>query len=188
MFAQSCHGRNDIRGLPLTSIPNSPNDMISVLRDNYRMTRTQHDILEERLDELLAKHGYSDRAAAIKAGLHPEAIRNIRRGNMPLSTRLEALAKLLGTTSAYLLGSSNDAAPGGADTAKIGTFPAEKLDRELLKALTMALIDAIAPDLSDPEGMADRFLHFYDLAIKSQIESPRAEFTTMVKRLVVGQK
>jgi transcriptional regulator with XRE-family HTH domain len=153
------------------------------------MQKPKKTILAERVDELLKKHGLSAHAASLKAGQHHEAIRNIGRGNMPSAERLDALAKLFGVTSAYLLGTTDDPTQIHTDlTDNVVTLPNNILDRDLLQALTMALLDAVAPTLRDKAGMADRFIHFYDLAIKSEVQSPHEEYATMIKHLVVGQK
>lgn len=70
--------------------------------------------IEERLEAL----GLSPRAASLKAGLSPDAIRNIQRGksSRPRGEALAALARALECDVRYLLGETDavgEAAPGG---------------------------------------------------------------------------
>lgn len=58
----------------------------------------------ERIDSKLAQHGMSDREASIAAVGKPDLIRDMRRGKgMPRGDRLAALARVLGTTSDWLI-------------------------------------------------------------------------------------
>lgn len=62
------------------------------------------EILADRLSQRLSELNLSDRAGSLLAQLHHDAIREIRRGKMPNSDRLNKLALALQTTSAWLLG------------------------------------------------------------------------------------
>ncbi|WP_294138287.1 S24 family peptidase [Sphingomonas sp.] len=64
-------------------------------------------ILTDRIDERLQATGLSDRKASLNAIGKPDLIRDIKRGRMPSSSRLAALAEALGATSDYLLGKSD---------------------------------------------------------------------------------
>lgn len=58
----------------------------------------------ERIDLKLAERGLSDREASIMATDKPDLIRDMRRGKgVPRGDRLQALARVLGTTSDWLL-------------------------------------------------------------------------------------
>jgi transcriptional regulator with XRE-family HTH domain len=75
--------------------------------------------ISDRIDQRLQALGLNAREASRKAGLHADAIRNIRRaveneasGRVGVSTRtIAALAAVLGTTTDWLL-------EGGADTSR----------------------------------------------------------------------
>ena len=77
------------------------------LRENARVQDQPHNrafAIAERIDARLKAVGLSERAAALKAGLNADAIRNIRRGREPRAITLEALAKVLGCTLSDLTG------------------------------------------------------------------------------------
>jgi hypothetical protein len=87
-----------------------------------RMTQ-RFTILTDRIDERLQAVGLTDRKASLDAVGKPDLIRNIRRGSEPGSTRLEALAARLGTTTDYLLGRTDVIAPPAAAPADGPTLP-----------------------------------------------------------------
>ena len=64
------------------------------------------DVLRRRIQERLAALNLSPRAASLKAGLGPDLIRDLLRRpeNRLLSDSLHRVAKVLGTTSSWLLG------------------------------------------------------------------------------------
>jgi transcriptional regulator with XRE-family HTH domain len=113
MFTQGHHGENDIGEIYPASTVYLSNSHNSALRYNPPMKKTGNNILSTRLDDLLKKQGFSDRGACLKAGVHIDTIRNIRNGSMPSGDRLDKLAKLVGVSSAYLLGNTDN--PGGPD-------------------------------------------------------------------------
>jgi transcriptional regulator with XRE-family HTH domain len=72
--------------------------------------------ISERIGERLDALQLSEREACLRAGLHPDAIRNIRRGAEDVAGRrtnvsariIAALAPVLGTTSSWLLEGMED--------------------------------------------------------------------------------
>jgi SOS-response transcriptional repressor LexA len=82
-----------------------------------------------RIEQRLKALGLSERSASIRAGLNEDAIRSIRRavetddmGRVGITSRtLEALAKVLGTTSTWLLTGEDDL--GGAGDAVLADLP-----------------------------------------------------------------
>ena len=65
---------------------------------------TDLDAVIRRIDERLARLRLSDREASLQAVGKPDLIRDMRRGKgMPRGDRLAALARVLGTTSDWLL-------------------------------------------------------------------------------------
>ena len=75
-----------------------------------------NDIAEiaARIQERLALKGISERDASLKVTGKPDMIRDIKRGRMPGAQRLNALAELLGVSSAWLI----DGAEREAETAE----------------------------------------------------------------------
>jgi hypothetical protein len=69
-------------------------------------------ILVDRIEERLQALGLSDRKASLKATGRPDLIRDIRRGKVPLSDKMGALARALETTADYLQGHSDAASDG----------------------------------------------------------------------------
>lgn len=75
------------------------------LRDNLRMSE-QVDIFFERLDERRRALGLSDRALSLKAGASQDLVRTARgKWHVPNSTNLAGLARAMGVTTDWLLGS-----------------------------------------------------------------------------------
>jgi SOS-response transcriptional repressor LexA len=74
--------------------------------------RGDHDrTMLDRVDELLRRHGLSDREASIRAVDKPDLIRDMRRGKNPSAERLARLADVLETTPDYLLGRGSSQMP-----------------------------------------------------------------------------
>jgi repressor LexA len=92
--------------------------------------------LIELIDARLAALSLSDRKASMKAGLHPDAIRGIRRGATPRIDRLQALAPVLGVSFeqlAALAAKSDNDKPEQAATAQ--SVKAVKLKFETIYVL-----------------------------------------------------
>ncbi|UAK24371.1 S24 family peptidase [Sphingomonas nostoxanthinifaciens] len=70
-----------------------------------------------RAAELAIQRRLTEREASIDASGKPDLIRDMRRGRMPSSDRLSALAATLGTTVDFLMGTTTSSLPAnGADT------------------------------------------------------------------------
>lgn len=79
-----------------------------------------------RASVLASQRNLTDREASIDASGKPDLIRDMKRGRMPSSDRLDALAVTLGTTTDYLLGkSASSTIPGspGMATAEMERLP-----------------------------------------------------------------
>ncbi|WP_267382213.1 MULTISPECIES: S24 family peptidase [unclassified Sphingomonas] len=87
------------------------------------------EILKERIEAKLAERNVTAREISVAVG-HPDIIRNIKRGNMPSASRLDAIAAELGTTAEWLL---------GRDTAIERTFPADTINSDALRRLPKTL-------------------------------------------------
>jgi phage repressor protein C with HTH and peptisase S24 domain len=103
-----------------------PHDKLAELRDIPRMREDRFDEVMARIERKLDQHGFTERDASLKAVGKPDLIRDMRRRRgMPGSDRLRALARLLGTTSDWLLeGGEEGEAEIRADAA-IGTVLSE---------------------------------------------------------------
>lgn len=82
----------------------------------------QQAILIDRIDARLQALLMSDRKASLKACGKPDIIRDIRRGKVPLSSRLAELADALETTTGYLQGKTENPAPEGVEPRPIPEF------------------------------------------------------------------
>ena len=84
------------------------------LRDNARMKINPIDVAN-RAAELAVQKRLTEREASIDATGKPDLIRDMRRGRMPGSDRLQALADTLSTTVDFLLGTSTSSVRPGED-------------------------------------------------------------------------
>ncbi|MEN2977881.1 S24 family peptidase [Tistrella bauzanensis] len=71
--------------------------------DARHIIRMKAQEIVQRIEERLAVLKLSDRAASLRAGLQPDAIRSIRRGSVPRTDRIERLAQALGVSVEWLL-------------------------------------------------------------------------------------
>ena len=62
----------------------------------------------ERLRQLRRKHNFSQEELAGRVGVHANTVSSWENGVIPKTKKLQALAEILGTTSAYLLGETNN--------------------------------------------------------------------------------
>jgi phage repressor protein C with HTH and peptisase S24 domain len=84
------------------------------MRDNARM-KIDATQVAARATELAHQKKLTDREASIDATGKPDMIRDMRRGRMPSSDRLQALADTLSTTVDFLLGKSPSSVRPGED-------------------------------------------------------------------------
>lgn len=96
----------------------------------YVCRMTNNPALIDRIDALAAQQGLSDRALALKAGLKPHDVRNIRRGHAPRPATLAALAKTLGVPVGHLLDATPSAPAMRLDPAP-GAAPVEPRPADL---------------------------------------------------------
>jgi phage repressor protein C with HTH and peptisase S24 domain len=87
-------------------------------------------ILIERIEAKLAERNVSAREISLAVG-SADAIRNIKRGNMPSATRLDAIASELGTTSDWLLGRESAIERTGSDDGDIRPETFRRLPKTL---------------------------------------------------------
>lgn len=93
--------------------------MLTACGEAYTCDNQPMNSLVDRLNERLAATGQSARAASIRAGLGPDAIRNVltgRSGSPKMST-VRALAQALDTTIPYLMGETDRKARLAVDPA-----------------------------------------------------------------------
>ena len=65
----------------------------------------------ERLRQLRHKQNLSQEELADRVGVHANTVSSWENGVIPKTKRLQALAKILGTTATYLLGETDEPAP-----------------------------------------------------------------------------
>ena len=65
----------------------------------------------ERLRQLRHKQNLSQEELADRVGVHANTVSSWENGVIPKTKRLQALAKILGTTATYLLGETDDPNP-----------------------------------------------------------------------------
>lgn len=83
----------------------------------------QLEILKTRVRERLKETGLTPRAASLAAVNSPDLVRYIfDRNSMPGGDKLARLADVLGTTSDYLLGNSEEVQPNGASVKPVAGF------------------------------------------------------------------
>ena len=87
------------------------------------------EILMERIEAKLLERNVTAREISVAVG-SPDAIRNIKRGNMPSAARLDAIAAELETTSEWLL---------GREQAIERTFSADTIKPEALRRFPKTL-------------------------------------------------
>ena len=94
-----------------------PHDDLSIARHIRRMA-SGIDMLIQRIGAKLFETGMSDREVSMAATGKPDAIRYItKRRAMPSAERLDAIARTLGTSSAWLLGQTDDQGPTDPEAA-----------------------------------------------------------------------
>lgn len=93
------------------------------LRDNARMKIDAKEVAA-RATELADQKKLTDREASLDATGKPDLIRDMRRGRMPSSDRLQALADTLSTTVDFLLGKTpSSVRPGEEPPAGLDRLP-----------------------------------------------------------------
>ncbi len=94
------------------------------------------NVLKNRLESVMKERGHNMKSLSLSAGLSETYVRSIlRRGAKPSVANLELIAKELGVTSAYLLGSDAPITPSipviGFASAGEGWTPFDELDEQL---------------------------------------------------------
>ena len=118
------HHEQDMRAIALTSQRAIARDTdAGDLRDNARMKIDAVEVAA-RATELANQKKLTDREASIDATGKPDMIRDMRRGRMPSSDRLQALADTLSTTVDFLLGKTpSSVRPGEEPPAGLDRLP-----------------------------------------------------------------
>ena len=103
-----------------------PHDKIIELRDIPRMRDDRFDEVMARIERKLDQHGMTEREASLKAVGKPDLIRDMRRRRgLPGSDRMRALARLLGTTSDWILAGGDEGEAERRAEAAIGRVLSE---------------------------------------------------------------
>lgn len=71
----------------------------------------------ERLRQLRHKQNLSQEELADRVGVHANTVSSWENGVIPKTKRLQALAKILGTTATYLLGETDEPDPAVGNTS-----------------------------------------------------------------------
>lgn len=74
-------------------------------------------MFSERLRQLRHKQNLSQEELADRVGVHANTVSSWENGVIPKMQRLQALAKILGTTVTYLLGETDDPNPAAGNTS-----------------------------------------------------------------------
>lgn len=96
----------------------------------------RRSLLLERIDQRIAELGLSRERASLMAGMSRDGIRNLSRegGRIPRGANLASLARVLETTSSWLLGETDDASPAPAAPKEPDTGPPRMTPDQLARS------------------------------------------------------